>query len=166
MQADITTWLGQCPRCQLASGAEKHVHHAPTRPLSIPEAFSRWHLDFVGELPRTARGNRRILVAVHYATNWPIAVAMPDATAEAIADIIYKEIVMRFGVPEEILTDRGPNFMSRILAHYTARVGAHHLFTSAFHPRTNGKCERLNGVLKQILRKYAHGDIYPWDDYR
>lgn len=165
MQQDISAWLRQCPRCQLASNSEKQIHHAPMRPLTIPEAFSRWHLDFVGELPRTFRGNRWILVAVDYTTNWPIAVALPDATAEAIADILYKEIVIRFGAPTEILTDRGANFMSRVLAHYVARVGSHHSFTSAFHPRTNGKCERLNGVLKQMLRKYAHGDIYHWDDY-
>lgn len=165
MQRDITTWIRQCPRCQLAARPDKRTHHAPMRPLDIPEAFSRWHLDFVGELPKTARGNRWLLVAVDYATNWPIAVAMPDATADAIADVLFKEIVMRFGVPQEILTDRGPNFRSRLLAAYVKRLGTFHRFTSAFHPRTNGKCERLNGVIKQMLRKYAHGDIHHWDDY-
>ncbi|OAD72661.1 hypothetical protein PHYBLDRAFT_73069 [Phycomyces blakesleeanus NRRL 1555(-)] len=37
--------------------------------------------------------------------------------------------------------------------------------TSAFHPQTNGKCKHLNGILKQMLRKYVHGAIHCWDKY-
>ncbi|OAD74557.1 hypothetical protein PHYBLDRAFT_111993 [Phycomyces blakesleeanus NRRL 1555(-)] len=50
--------------------------------------------------------------------------------------------------------------MSKILLHYTNQIKVHHKFTSAFHPRTNGKCERLNSILKQMLRKYVHGAIH------
>ncbi|KAG2190783.1 hypothetical protein INT47_012934, partial [Mucor saturninus] len=165
MRTDIQDWLTKCPQCQLASNAERNIHHAPMKPLDVPPAFSRWHLDFIGELPTTINGNRWILVAVDYATNWPIARAVPDATGEAIAKFLYEEIVMRFGCPDEILTDRGANFMSKILLHYTDQIKVHHKFTSAFHPRTNGKCERLNGILKQMLRKYVHGAIHRWDEY-
>ncbi|KAG2190799.1 hypothetical protein INT47_010346 [Mucor saturninus] len=165
MRSQIQEWLTKCPECQLASNAERNVHHAPMIPLDVPPAFSRWHLDFIGELPTTAQGNRWILVAVDYATNWPIARAVPDATGEAIAKFLYEEIVMRFGCPDEILTDRGPNFMSQILAYYIKKIKLHHKLTSAFHPRTNGKCERLNGILKQMLRKYVNGAIHRWDEY-
>ncbi|KAG2190788.1 hypothetical protein INT47_000170 [Mucor saturninus] len=165
MRSQIQEWLGKCPQCQLASNAERNIHHAPMEPLDIPPAFSRWHLDFIGELPNTVNGNRWILVAVDYATNWPIARAVPAATGEAIANFLYEEIVMRFGCPNEILTDRGANFMSHILSFYIKKIKLHHKLTSAFHPRTNGKCERLNGILKQMLRKYVHGAINRWDEY-
>src|SRR5256885_1114057 len=51
MKNDINEWLSRCPQCQLAARADRNVHHAPMQPLDIPPAFSRWHLDFIGELP-------------------------------------------------------------------------------------------------------------------
>ena len=165
MRADIQNWLAACQQCQLAANADRGVHHAPMKPLEVPPAFSRWHLDFVGELPTTIQGNRWLLVAVDYATNWTIARAVPDATGEAIANFIYEEIVLPFSCPAEICTDRGANFMSNILATYLGRLRTNHVFTSAFHPRTNSKAERTNGILKQMLRKYAHGQIHRWDQF-
>ncbi|KAG1282954.1 hypothetical protein G6F66_011024 [Rhizopus arrhizus] len=163
MPQDITDWLSSCPQCQLASGANKKQHCAPMVPSSIPTAFSRWHLDFVGELPLTQKGNRWLLTAVDFSTNWPIARAVPDATAETVADFIYEEIVMKFGCPTEIVTDRGANFTSKLVKQYAQRIRTTHKLTSAFHPRTNGKCERLNGIFKAMLRKYVHGAIHMWD---
>ncbi|KAG1001557.1 hypothetical protein G6F27_012762 [Rhizopus arrhizus] len=165
MRLDLNNWLSSCQQCQLAAGAGKGKHHAAMIPSDVPSAFARWHLDFVGELPTTKRGNRWLLTAVDFATNWPIARAVPDATAEAVADFIYEEIVMRFGCPAEIVTDRGANFTSKLVKQYTDRVKVTHKLTSAFHPRTNGKCERLNGVLKVMLRKYVHGAIHMWDEF-
>ena len=90
-------FLTNATKCQLGSRAEKNVHHAPMKPLEVPAPFARWHLDFIGELPITANGNRWILVAVDYATNWPIVRALPDATGVNIVKFIYEEIVLKFG---------------------------------------------------------------------
>lgn len=165
MKADIKDWLRTCQQCQLAAPADRHTHHAPMKPLDVPTIFSRWHLDFIGELPPTTKGNRWILVAVDYTSCWTIARALPNATAATIADFIYDEIVMPFGCPDEIITDRGTNFNSKVLAHYLGRLHANHHLTSAYHPRTNGKAERTNGVLKTMLRTYVNGAIYHWDHF-
>ena len=165
MRSDIQEWLAACPQCQLAANANRAVHHAPMKPLEVPPVFSRWHLDFVGELPTTINKNRWLLVAVDYATNWTIARAIPDATGKAIANFLYEEIVLPFGCPAEICTDRGSNFMSKVLANYLGRIKVNHLLTSAFHPRTNSKVERTNGILKQMLRKYTQGRIHHWDQF-
>lgn len=165
MKADIHEWLRTCKQCQLASPADRNTHHAPMKPLDAPPVFSRWHLDFIGELPTTPNGNRWILVAVDYTSCWTIARAIPNATGAAIADFMYEEIVTQFGCPDEIITDRASNFNSNILAHYLGRLHLRHGLTSAYHPRTNGKVERANGVLKTMLRKYVDGAISHWDHF-
>ena len=165
MRSDIQEWLAACPRCQLAANADRKSHHAPMKPLNIPPVFSRWHLDFIGELPTTLSGNRWLLVAVDYTTNWTIARAVPDATGEAIANFIYEEIVLPFSCPTEILTDRGANFMSKVLNNYLGRLKTNHSLTSSFHARSNSKVERTNGILKQMIRKFAHGQIHRWDQF-
>lgn len=162
MRSDLKAWLSMCPSCQVNS-RRSQIHKDVMHPLKVPTAFDRWHLDFIGELPPSLHGNRWIIVAVDYATNWPIARAVPVASKEAVADFIYDEIVMRFGCPSEILTDRGANFNSGLVNAYLKKVGTHHKLTSAFHPRTNSKVERFNGVFKGMLRKYVNGALHRWD---
>lgn len=147
MRTDIKNWLQCCPPCQMNS-RRQWAHHDEMHPLDAPLAFARWYLDFIGELPKSTRGSHWILVAVDYMTNYSVARAVPVAFGQAVADFLYEEMVMRFGCPQEILTDRGANFMNKVLRHYTQRIKTNHKFTSAFHPRTNSKCERLNGTLK------------------
>jgi hypothetical protein len=165
MMNDINTWLARCPECQLHSRKQSKIHHAPMKPLEIPPPFSRWHLDFIGELPNTKNGNRWILMAVDYNTNFPIARALNNASGEEIVKFIYEEIVMRFSCPAEIVTDRGANFMSKILNQYMKKIKSKHIFTSAFHPRTNSKCERLNQTFKHMLTKYVKGEVHSWDEF-
>ena len=163
LRLDLRNWLSTCPSCQV-NGRKNGAHQDVMHPLKVPTAFDRWHLDFL-DLPLTVKGNRWLLVGVDYATNWPIAKAIPVASKEAVADFIYEEIVMRFGVPSEIVTDRGANFASGLVEAYLKRVGANHKLTSAYHPRSNGKVERFNGVIKQMLRKYTNGALHRWDDF-
>jgi hypothetical protein len=163
LRLDIKQWLSTCPSCQVNSRRTR-AHQDEMHPLKVPTAFDRWHLDFL-DLPTTIKNNRWLLVGVDYATNWPVARAVPVASKEAVADFIYEEIVMNFGVPSEIVTDRGANFTSELVKEYLKRVGTNHKLTSAYHPRTNAKAERFNGVIKQMLRKYTNGALHRWDDF-
>ena len=164
MRSDMDEWIKTCPWCQLNS-RKPTAHPEEMHPLPIPHAFERWHLDFVGQLPDTIKGNKWLITAVDYATNWPIAKAMPVASKEAVANFIYEEIVVRFGCPIEIVTDRGSNFCSGLVEEYLKRIGTNHKLTSAFHPRTNSKVERFNGTIKNMLRKYVQGAINRWDEF-
>jgi transposase InsO family protein len=165
MDRDVRKWLETCQECQLAGRPNKSKKQARLHPMESSKPFARWHLDFVGELPVTRQGNRWILVAVDAATNWPIARAYQDASATTVANFLYQEIVLRFGCPQEVVSDRGSQFMSEVIAKYTKRIHINHKFTSAFHPRSNGKVERVNGMIKSMLRKYLHGAIHEWDLY-
>lgn len=71
-------------------------------------------MDIVGPLPRSKAGNRYILVLCDYATRYPEAVPLWSIDAEHVAEELIK-IFARVGVPQEILTDQGSNFMSKLL---------------------------------------------------
>lgn len=165
MNQDIKNWLVQCHECQLHARNKKNIHHAPMKPLEIPPPFARWHIDFIGILPTIEAENKWIIMAVDYNTNWPIARPLKEATATEIVKFIYEKIVMRFGCPVELVSDRGANFMSKILNHYMKKIKAKHVFTSAFHSRTNSKCERLNQTFKRMITKYVKGDTHSWDEF-
>ena len=73
---------------------------------------------------------------------------------------VYDEIVLRFGCPTEIITNRGNNFTTAILKSYFQLIGVKHVLTSTYHPRSNSVIERFNCLFGGILAKYV-GDSTP-----
>jgi len=164
LRTDIKSIVRECKPCQLVKpGGDRSI--APLHPLTPARPFERWGIDFIGRMPITKNGNRWIITAIDHATNWPIARALPEATAEAVATFLYEEIVLQFGCPSEIVSDRGANFMSDVLQRYLEKLHIKHKATSAYHPRSNGKCERLNGVIGHMLSKYVGTHVHSWDQY-
>ena len=160
---DIKTIVRECQPCQLVKSGSRTV--APLHPLAPAQPFERWGIDFIGRLPKTKKENRWIITAIDYATSWPVAKALPEATAEAVAIFLYEDVFLQFGCPSEIVSDRGANFMSDVLQRYLSKLNVKHKATSAYHPRSNGKCERLNGILGSMLNKYTGTHKHSWDKY-
>lgn len=118
-------------------------------------------MDFVGPLPRTQRGNRFILTICDYATPYPEAIALPSTDTSRVA----RELIAFFaqvGIPEEILTDQGSNFMSTMLEIYRL-LQVKRIHTTLYHPQTDGLVERFNGTLKMMLRKFVSRSQKDWD---
>ena len=87
-------------------------------------------------------------------------------TEEAIAEFIYSEIYMHFGAPQEIFTDGGKNLWGGVVQSYLQKIQTVHKGTSPYHPRTNGKVERLNGILEDMISKLLFGkNTKLWDLY-
>ena len=168
MDHDLRTFVAACPNCQThqrqRKGQEKEDHRVVTDPYIQP--FQRWGIDLIGILPESPSGNRWIITAVDYATGWPIAKAVKKATKDVIAEFIYDEIYMHFGAPQEIFTDGGKNLWAGVVQRYLEKIGTLHKGTSPYHPRTNGKVERLNGILGSMLGKLLLGKpTVLWDLY-
>jgi transposase InsO family protein len=162
---DVKQWLKGCQQCQILAH-DNHGECAPQRPLSLPDGvFDRWSLDFVGPLPTSTSGNKFLLVAIEHVTRWPVAAAFPDATAVTTARFLFNNITMQFGCPREILSDRGSNFMSDTLQDYLHELNIRHLKTSAYHPRTNGMVEKLNGHIQRQLMALCGSATHKWDHF-
>eukprot|EP00731_Ephydatia_muelleri_P002993 Em0001g2993a len=79
--------------------------------------------------------------------------------AEHIAEMI--EVFARVGVPREILTDQGSNFVSQLLAELYRLLQVKPIRTSPYHPQTDGLVERFNKTLKAMLRKSSAMKVRP-----
>ena len=126
--------------------------------------FERMAMDLIGPLPRSRKGNRFVLTIVDYATRYPEAVALPSTEASRIA----KELITLFsrvGIPEEILSDQGANFMSELLQELYHLLHIRRIRTTPYHPQTDGLVERFNGTLKGMLRKFVGRGQKDWDEY-
>jgi hypothetical protein len=117
-------------------------------------------------MPKSYKSKFRwILTAVDHCTLWPVAVPLKDTTAAALAEAIFDHIIIPFGAPRELLTNRGSNYLSSGFRRFLEAAGMKHLTTSGYHPQTNGKSERLNGILEAaIFCLNTSGDPSKWED--
>ena len=160
---DVADYCKRCPACQKVG--QKPGKQARLIPLPIiEEPFRRIAMDIVGPLERTKTGHKYILVICNYATRYPEAVPLKNIEAETIAEELTK-VLSRVGVPEEILTDQGANFMSSLLKEVYKLLGIKRIRTSPYHPQTDGLVERFNGTLKSMLRKLNQEDRTEWDKW-
>jgi hypothetical protein len=168
MQSDLREFIASCPNCQVMQRQRSHQEKEMAQIVTDPyiQPFQRWGIDLIGLLPKTKKGNRWIITAIDYATGWPVAKAVPKATDEAIADFIFNEIYMHYGAPHELFSDGGKNLWSGVVQAFLKRIGTNHKGSSPYHPRTNGKVERLNGILGGMISRLLFGKPTKlWDEY-
>ncbi|GFV18411.1 transposon Ty3-I Gag-Pol polyprotein [Trichonephila clavipes] len=91
-------------------------------------------LDLLGRFPKSAHGNKWIIVCTDYSTRYAITKALPTAEVDEIAKFLLEEIVLRHGAPRVIITDRGAVFRSRLVSSLVDLCNIDHRFTTAYHP--------------------------------
>ena len=148
---DVRKMCSSCPICQKAIPAL--LTKAPLHPLPIiKNPFQRVAMDIFGLLKRTKSGHKYVLVIVDYATKWPEAFPLKNMTSETVVNCLI-DLTARMGVPEEILTYNGANFISKTMRQFCHITSIHQIKTSPCHPQTDGMVERFNSTLKRLLRK-------------
>ena len=164
MVKDIKAYVRQCAICEKrkALGASK----APLVPIPPPD--KPWQLmamDIVGPLDVTENGNTCILVMGEYSTRYMIAAPMKDQTADSVHNAFREKIILTHGVPEEVLTDQGKNFLSKTMDDFYSQLGVKRKRTTAYRPCCDGLVERFNRTLVDMMASYLSTSTNRWDDY-
>ena len=103
-------------------------------------------------MPKTPRDNEWILVLTDHFTRWQDALPLPDSTAVTVAEALETRVFAYFGLPEEIHSDRGPQFEGDLMAELCSLWRVTKTRTTAYHPQSNGVVERNNRTLGDALR--------------
>ena len=148
---DVEEFCRCCTQCQKSS--KKGVPKAPLVPLPVVSTpFQKIAMDIVGPLPQSRSGCCYILVICDYTTRYPEAIPLRNIDIEHIVEELIK-VFARVGIPEEILTDQGSNFTSKLLSEFYRLLKVQAVRTSPYHPQCDGLVERFNQTLKMMLRK-------------
>ena len=153
MYRDITEYIESCIQCQKAK-RHFHARKAPLTPMPISNAFERWHMDIL-ELTITPQKYRYVLLVVDSFSRWCEAIPLQSQEASVVAEALFSEIICRYGAPSVLVSDRGQNFMSKLVAALCELFDITRHHTSSYHPQTNSTVERLNSTIAQSLRIYA-----------
>ena len=164
MYKDVEHWCKSCTECSTRK-SPRNSKKAPLLPIPVEGAFDRVAVDVLGPLPPSNKGNRYIVVFSDYLTRWCEAFPVPSVEATLIARLLVDEIISRHGAPRVLLSDRGTNFLSKIVADVCKIFQIHKVNTSSYHPQTDGLVERFNSTLCQSLSMYVAKNQKDWDDF-
>jgi hypothetical protein len=165
MKIEIARYVARCDTCRRV----KAIHMKAAGPLqSLPIPAWKWEdisMDFIVGLPRTAKGYDSIWVIIDRLTKiahfLPVKVKYPVI---AYAKLYIARILSLHGVPKTIVSDRGPQFVSKFWEELHKSLGTKLLHSSAYHPQTSGQTERVNQILEDMLRACVLEFQQKWDD--
>ena len=92
------------------------------------------------------------LILVDYYSRWIETVHLKQTTSVAVMEHC-KSIFARFGIPEVVLSDNGPQFSSRELLKFSQDYCFTHITSSPYHPQGIGEAERDVQTMKNLLKK-------------
>merc|ERR1712020_624705 len=164
LNKQVIHWARTCLSCQ-RSKVQTHVK-APLQTFEPTQRrFDHVHVDLVGPLPES-QGFKYLLTIIDRFTRWPEVVPIKDIEARTVAKAYVQNWVARFGVPSQMTSDRGTQFVSELWTAMSNLLGTDLHPTTAYHPQANGMIERLHRTLKAALKARLSGpnwvDELPW----
>ncbi len=165
MARDVRRFVQGCPDCAI-SKSSRHLPAGKILPLPIPNhPWSHLGVDFIMDLP-VSDGNTCILVIIDRFSKFyhliPLA-GLPSALQTA--ELLFNQVVRYYGIPEDIVFHRGPQFISRVWKAFFSLLGVTVSLSSGYHQQSNGQTERKIQDVGRFLRTFCHGRQNSWNQF-
>ncbi|XP_015118991.1 uncharacterized protein LOC107042459 [Diachasma alloeum] len=155
MKKYLRQHIGACLHCILTKSTtgkqpgELHLILPGSKP------FDAIHVDHLGPFITSSRGNTHLLVVIDNLTKsvWMVPVKNTKANTTVRQ---MEELVMNFGAPGRVVSDRSTCFTSEKFAKFCRRHGISHTLTSPRYAQVNGQVERVNRTLLPVICAILH----------
>ncbi|RVW84825.1 Gag-Pol polyprotein [Vitis vinifera] len=148
----MAAYVKKCDKCQRHAPIP-HVPSKTLKPISGPWPFAQWGMDIVGPLPAATAQNKFLLVATDYFNKWVEAEAYASIKDKDLTKFVWKNIICRFGIPQTIIADNGPQFDSITFRNFCSELNIWNLYSTPCYPQSNGQAEATNKTLITALKK-------------
>lgn len=130
--------------CKTTCGVRRLVR-PPLTPIPVAGPFDHVGVD-IAQLITTRRGIKYAIVFMDYLTKWPEVFTTPNQASPSDAKIFVEH-----SIPHQLLSYRGPSFLSKFFPDVSALLGTKKI--SAYHPQTNGLVELFHRSLIDMLAR-------------
>ena len=158
----VTQYVASCEVCNKCKKSDRKGK-CPMTEYQAGAPMERVHLDFLGLLPKTKRGNEYVLMMVDQFTKWVECIPLPNQTAEETARAAIDNFFSRLGFPFQVYADQGRNFESRLFKELCKALQIHKARTTPYRPSSNGQVERYNRTLMDAVRCFIGKKQDQWD---
>ena len=161
MYKDVIKFVKTCVSCNMR---KLRRERPPLQDMYIPKyPFECVAIDTVGPFPQSFQGNRFIINVIDMFSGWPESFATKTKSADTVAQIFLEHIIPRHSCPRVLVSDNGSEFCNAVIQQISAFFNIKHIRTSIYHPESNGKIERYNGVMVNMLAKLTSRHQRDWD---
>ena len=133
MQKEVQEYVKKCVQCQRFA-PNIHQPRGVLNPSSSPWPFAQWGLDIVGPFPKAVGNKKYLLVCTDYFTKWVEAEPLANIRDVDVKRFIWKNIVIRFGVPNGLILDNGLQFDSETFKKYCSDLGIKNRYSTPASP--------------------------------
>ena len=152
MWKSVKDFVQSCDICS-RSKTPRHRPYGLLQPLPIPQQpWSSISMDFITDLPSSGSYDSIFVIVDRFTKMAHFVPCTKSITGEETAQLFIDNIYRYHGLPKDIISDRGTQFVSRFWRTLFKILKVDIKLSSAFHPQTDGQTERVNQVLEQYLR--------------
>ncbi|XP_057811617.1 uncharacterized protein LOC131025850 [Salvia miltiorrhiza] len=163
IKADAADYAKKCDKCQQFT----QISHLPPEPLTAitsPWPFMKWGMDIVGKLPMAPGQKVYMLAVTDYFSKWIEAESFHQVRDKEVKGFIWKNVICRYGVPKEIVTDNGSQFISADFQDFCRFWNIKQSFSTPRYPQANGQAESSNKTIMNTLKKRLEKAKGKWAD--
>lgn len=165
MERGIKEYVAACGICA-RNKTSRQAAVGLLNPLPVPSRpWSDISMDFVTGLPST-EGNTSVMTVVDRFSKMVHFIPLHKLpSAKKTAEVMLSHVFRLHGFPRDIVSDRGPQFVSRFWKEFCSLLDATVSLTSGYHPESNGQTERLNQELETGLRCLVAQNPSTWSKH-
>ncbi|KAK3547882.1 hypothetical protein QTP70_000339 [Hemibagrus guttatus] len=165
LDSDVEEYVRSCSTCTQVR-TSRLLQEGLLKPLPVPRRpWSHLSVDFLTDLPDSGGFTTVMVVVDRFSKGCKLIPLKGLPTAMQSVEVMFSHVFRNFGLPEDIVSDRGPQFTSRVWGSLCARLGIGVSLSLGYHPQSNGQAERLNQEIGRFLRMYCSREQHRWSEF-
>lgn len=164
MAKDVSKFVRNCDHCNKNKPSNRTIE-----PMILTETpqkpFDTLIIDTIGPFKESENHNKYAVTLICNLTKYLVTVPIPNKEARTIANAIVDNCFLIYGPMTNILSDRGTEYVNKIMQEVCQLLQIKHTTSTAYHHETLGSIERNHRVLNEYLRTYVNKTHDNWDLY-
>ena len=162
---DVGKYVKGCDLCQRMKNRTEELAGKLKLSEVSQKTWTHLTVDFITKLPVVA-GKDAILVVCNRLSKMTHFVATTEETlAEGLARLLWDNVWKLHGLPESVVSDRGPQFAAELTRELNRMLGIKTKLSMAFHSQTDGQTERMNQELEQYFWFFIEHRQKDWPEW-
>ena len=161
---DVRDWCQTCKACAKRKSPVPG-RQAPMHTITAGYPTQVMAVDLLGPLTESKNGNCYVLVIGDYFSRCMEALPVPNQEASTVAKKLVDEVFLRFSPPEQLHSDQGRQFESKLVMEVCKLLHINKTRTTPYHPQCDGLVERFNRTLLHMLATCTEDHPGDWEQH-